>query len=217
MAAKKPNRQQMKKKQAARAARAAEEARRRRIRKRRVNVAAVLAVLAAVGILGAFVFAGEETTDVATTSSSTSSSSPEAEQSAQGKPCVPVADAPPPGAPAVPVKVGPPPSTLVTEDLKPGTGATVTPGANVTVNYIGVSCSTGKIFDSSYQSGKPLSSPLTGLIPGWQQGIPGMKVGGQRLLGIPPAQGYGERGSGGEIAPGETLWFVVEVLDAKPS
>ncbi|MEO5680497.1 MAG: FKBP-type peptidyl-prolyl cis-trans isomerase [Acidimicrobiales bacterium] len=100
------------------------------------------------------------------------------------------------------------------EDLKPGSGKTVTPGANVTVNYIGVSCSTGMIFDASYGRGKPLTSPLSQLIPGWQQGIPGMKVGGQRLLGIPPAQGYGARGSGSKIAPDETLWFVVEVLAA---
>ena len=182
-----------------------------------MNAAAVLAVIAAVGILGAFVFAGgDETTDVATTPSSTSPETEPEIASAAGKPCVAMADAPPPGAPAVPVKVGPPPSTLVTEDLKPGTGATVTPGVNITVNYIGVSCSTGKIFDSSYGTGEPLTSPLSGLIPGWQQGIPGMKVGGQRLLGIPPAQGYGEDGSG-DIAPGETLWFVVEVLDAKPA
>ena len=184
-----------------------------------MNLGATVAVIAAAGVIAALVFAGGEgTTDVTTTPSTTAPSSSQADPaSAEGKPCVPVADALPPGAPAVPVKVGPPPINLVTEDLKPGTGATVTPGANLTVHYIGVSCSTGGIFDSSYEDGKPLSSPLAGLIPGWQQGIPGMKVGGQRLLGIPPALGYGDRGSGRDIAPGETLWFVVEVLDAKPA
>ncbi len=111
----------------------------------------------------------------------------------------------------------PPPATLVTEDLKPGTGAVVAAGAKLTVNYVGVACSTGKVFDSSYKRGKPAELPLSNVIPGWQQGIPGMKVGGQRLLGIPPAQGYGERGSGSGIGPQETLWFVVEVLDAKPA
>jgi len=221
VAAKKPNRQQMKRKQATRAARAAEEARRRRLRRRRRNIGAVVAVVAAVGVLGAFVFTrGGDTTDVATTPSSTAPSSTAPRTtlaSAAGKPCVPVADALPPGAPAVPVKVGPPPTMLVTEDLKPGTGAVVAAGAKLTVNYVGVACSTGMVFDSSYKRGKPAELPLSNVIPGWQQGIPGMKVGGQRLLGIPPAQGYGERGSGSGIGPQETLWFVVEVLDAKPS
>ena len=91
----------------------------------------------------------------------------------------------------------------------------MTASQTLTVNYIGVSCSTGKIFDSSYKSGQPASFPLTGVIPGWQQGIPGMKVGGQRLLGIPPALGYGSQGAPPDIAPDETLWFVVEVVDAK--
>lgn len=216
MAAKKPNRQQMRRKQAARAARAAEEARRRRARRRRRNVGVIVAIVAAAAVLAAFLLVGGEdgTTDVATTPSTPPTSA--ALVSAAGKPCVEAADAPA-GAPAVPVKVGPPPAALITEDLRPGTGAEVTPGANVTINYVGVACSTGKVFDSSYGRGQPLASPLGRLIPGWQKGIPGMKVGGQRLLGIPPADGYGERGSGSGIAPGETLWFVVEVLDAKPA
>jgi len=223
VAAKKPNRQQARKKQAARAARAAEEARRRRLRRRRVNIGALVAVLAAVGLLGTFLLVGgdDDSTEVATTPSSTAppSTAPpsSALASAEGKPCVPVADALPPGAPAVPVKVGPPPPALIAEDLKPGTGAVVAAGANLTVNYIGVACSTGKVFDSSYKRGKPAELPLSNVIPGWQQGIPGMKVGGQRLLGIPPAQGYGARGSGSGIAPQETLWFVVEVVEAKPA
>jgi peptidylprolyl isomerase len=115
----------------------------------------------------------------------------------------------------VPVKVGPPPTELVTDDLKEGTGAVVTQGQTLTVNYIGVSCSTGAIFDSSYGNGEPATFPLSRVIRGWQEGIPGMKVGGQRLLGIPPERGYGQDGSGPDIGPGESLWFVVEVLDAK--
>ena len=63
----------------------------------------------------------------------------------------------------------------------------------VTVNYIGVSCSTGKVFDSSYSPGQPVTFPLNQVIKGWTEGIPGMKVGGQRLLGIPPALAYGDR------------------------
>jgi peptidylprolyl isomerase len=115
----------------------------------------------------------------------------------------------------VPVKVGAPPSALVIEDITPGTGATATPTSTVVADYVGVSCSTGKIFDSSYSSyssGQPATFPLSNVIPGWQQGLPGMKVGGTRLLGIPAALAYGStppQGSG--IAPDEPLWFVVQL------
>lgn len=135
--------------------------------------------------------------------------------SAAGKPCVAVADPLPAGAPDVPVQVGPPPTKLVTQDLVTGTGPTVAPGATVTVNYIGVACSTGKIFDSSYSRGQTASFPLSSVIKGWTDGIPGMKVGGRRLLGIPSDQAYGASGSPPSIAPDEALWFVVEVTDTK--
>ncbi|MDQ6724737.1 MAG: FKBP-type peptidyl-prolyl cis-trans isomerase [Actinomycetota bacterium] len=115
----------------------------------------------------------------------------------------------------MPVKVGPPPTALVKEDLKVGTGPVVAPGATVTVQYIGVACSTGKIFDSSYSRNQPATFPLSGVIKGWQDGIPGMNVGGQRLLGIPAAQAYGSAGHPPTIAPDEPLWFVVEVTDTK--
>ncbi len=207
MPAKKPNRQQLRNKQAARVARAAEMARRRHLRQQRLKVASVAAVVAAVGVLAVFLVQGRDTTEIPP-----EEAGPEA---AAGKPCVPVAGALPAGAPEVPVKVGPPPSKLVAEDLKPGTGAVVSLEQTLSVNYIGVSCSTGKIFDSSYETGQPVSFPLNQVIEGWQQGLPGMKVGGQRLLGIPPELGYSDTGSGADIAPGETLWFVVEVLDAK--
>lgn len=199
-------------------------ARRQRVRKRRLNIASIVAVVAAVGVVGFLLInngGGGEETNLSSAPSSTTASTPAtpttqaATGSAAGKPCVPVADPLPPGAPAVPVKVGPAPTTLITEDIKPGTGPVVTPGQSLTVNYIGVSCSTGKIFDSSYKGGQPASFPLSGVIQGWQEGIPGMKVGGQRLLGIPPDKGYGSSGSGSDIGPGEALWFVVEVLEAK--
>jgi len=132
--------------------------------------------------------------------------------SAAGKPCVAVSSSLPPGAPTVPVKVGPPPSQLVKQDLKIGTGAVVTPNATVTVNYIGVACSTGKIFDSSYSRHQSFTTPLAHVVPGWTHGIPGMRVGGERLLGIPPALAYGTQSPGNGIAPDETLWFVVQVL-----
>jgi len=119
------------------------------------------------------------------------------------------------GAPTVPVQVGPPPTKLVKVDLKKGTGAIVKPSSTVTLDYIGVACSTGKIFDSSYQRNQPLTTAFKDVIPGWQQGIPGMKVGGSRLLGIPPALGYRSSGFGADIAPDETLWFVVKVNSTK--
>ncbi|MCA1692546.1 MAG: FKBP-type peptidyl-prolyl cis-trans isomerase [Actinobacteria bacterium] len=113
------------------------------------------------------------------------------------------------------MKTGPPPTALVKEDLKVGDGAEVSPGATITVQYIGVACSTGKIFDSSYSRNQPATFPLSNVIKGWQDGIPGMKVGGQRLLGIPGAQAYGPQGRPPSIAPDEALWFVVEVTEVK--
>ena len=121
----------------------------------------------------------------------------------------------PAGAPAVLIPVGPPPKTLVKVDYKIGTGAVVKKNATVTVNYIGVSCSTGKIFDSSYSRKQAFTTSLDAVVPGWGQGIPGMRVGGERLLGIPPALGYGSQSPGAGIAPDETLWFVVQVVSTK--
>lgn len=153
------------------------------------------------------------TTSTSSSSTSTSSTTPPL-KSVTGKPCLALSDPLPKGAPAVPVQTGTPPTKLVTKDLKVGTGAVVKAGQTLSVDYIGVSCSTGKIFDSSYSRGQPASFSLSGVIPGWQQGIPGMRVGGERLLGIPPKLAYGSTGQGG-IAPDETLWFVVHVLSAK--
>lgn len=97
-------------------------------------------------------------------------------------------------------------------DLVTGDGAEVQPGDTVTVNYCGAGLDGLMVFDSSWSRGEPISFPLDGLIPGWQEGIPGMKVGGQRLLVIPGPLGYGESGAPG-IAPNETLAFVIELLD----
>jgi peptidylprolyl isomerase len=173
----------------------------------------VLIALGAVSIL----IAGNTTSDSSTSSTTTTTTTLPVMASAAGKPCVAVADPLPAGAPTVPVTVGPPPTELVKEDLQPGTGAEVAAGATVTVDYIGVACSTGKIFDSSYSRGEAATFPLSGVIPGWQNGIPGMKVGGVRLLGIPPADAYGTTGSAPDIAPDETLWFVVTVTAAQPA
>ncbi|HEY3723883.1 MAG TPA: FKBP-type peptidyl-prolyl cis-trans isomerase [Acidimicrobiia bacterium] len=136
--------------------------------------------------------------------------------SAAGKPCVAEAPPLPPGAPAVPVEVGPAPAQLVTKDLQVGTGETVSAGANITVDYVGVSCSTGKVFDTSYGK-QPATFSLDGVIPGWTKGIPGMKVGGTRLLGIPASDAYGATGSPPVIAPDEALWFVVQLKTINPA
>jgi len=160
---------------------------------------------------------GDDTTVAAgTTTTLVTATTVAGPESAAGKPCVPRSQPLPAGAPEVDVEVGPPPTALVSKDITLGTGAPVVPKSTVTVNYIGVSCSTGVIFDTSYTTGQPFTRSLDELIPGWQQGIPGMNIGGKRLLGIPPDLAYGERGSPPDIAPGETIWFVIEVVDAKP-
>ncbi|HUQ63353.1 MAG TPA: FKBP-type peptidyl-prolyl cis-trans isomerase [Acidimicrobiales bacterium] len=194
---------------------AAEAARRRRQRRRFGAIGAgVLAVI--VAIVAVVVLTKDDDkkkTDVAAGNTSTTA----AGTPAADKVCVAVADPLPAGAPAVPVKVGPGPTQLVKEDLKEGTGATVNPNDTVTVNYIGAACTTGKIFDSSYSRNEPATFPLNQVIKGWTDGIPGMKVGGQRLLGIPSDQAYGAQGRPPDIGPDEPLWFVVEVQDAKPT
>ena len=192
---------------------AAAAAARRRARRRRLAVS--LGAVALV-VVAAVLFLSARDDGKGTKTASPSTTSAPAAGSAAGKPCVAVSDPLPAGAPGVPVKVGPPPAQIVTEDLKVGTGPPVAAGATVTVNYVGVACSTGKVFDSSYSRNQPASFPLRGVIKGWQDGIPGMHVGGQRLLGIPSEQAYGAAGRPPAIAPDEALWFVVEVLDAKP-
>ena len=80
---------------------------------------------------------------------------------------------------------------LQEDDVTPGTGDAVKPGATITVDYTGAVAATGVIFQSSKDSGKPVTFPLSGVIPGWTQGIPGMKVGGTRRLLIPASLAYG--------------------------
>jgi peptidylprolyl isomerase len=107
---------------------------------------------------------------------------------------------------------GTPATELGIVDVREGDGAEVQPGDTVTVNYCGAGQVGLSVFDSSWSRGEPISFPLEGLIPGWQEGIPGMKVGGQRMLVIPGALAYGEAPPPG-IAPNETLVFVIELLD----
>jgi peptidylprolyl isomerase len=177
----------------------------------------VLVIVVALAAPSIFGNKNATTTTSPSSSSSSSSTTSTPAKSVKGKPCVAVKGPLPSGAPAVPVQVGKPPTTLVKKDVKVGSGAVVTASQTVTADYIGVSCSTGKIFDSSYKvGGQPLTTSLkSGVIAGWMQGIPGMKVGGRRLLGIPPDLAYGKDGRPPDIAPDETLWYVVTVKSAK--
>jgi peptidylprolyl isomerase len=108
-----------------------------------------------------------------------------------------------------------PPTDLVITDVSEGDGAEATSGSTVSVHYVGVAHSTGEEFDASYNRGTPLQFRLGigQVIEGWDRGVEGMKVGGRRQLVIPPHLGYGDRGAGGVIKPGETLIFVVDLLD----
>jgi peptidylprolyl isomerase len=114
-------------------------------------------------------------------------------------------------APTIGAPSGTPPTTLVTKDFIVGTGAQAQPTSTMTVHYTLMSWSNGKVVESSWTSGSPATFPLANVIVGWQQGIPGMKVGGRRLLVIPPDLGYGAQG-GGPIGPNETLIFVVDAI-----
>lgn len=106
---------------------------------------------------------------------------------------------------------GPAPDDLVITDVVVGDGPEAVPGATVDVHYVGVEFDTGEQFDSSWDRGESISFPLRGLIQGWQDGIPGMRVGGRRRLVIPPAQAYGPAGSGHRLG-GKTLIFVIDLL-----
>jgi peptidylprolyl isomerase len=110
-----------------------------------------------------------------------------------------------------------PPDDLVVEDLIEGTGDVATPGTTVSTHYAGWAFSTGEEFDASWNRGAPLDFPLGQgrVIRGWDEGIAGMRVGGRRKLTIPPDLAYGESGAGGVISPGETLIFVVDLLDVR--
>jgi peptidylprolyl isomerase len=112
---------------------------------------------------------------------------------------------------------GPPPEDLQVTDVTVGDGPEANPGSTVKVHYVGVAYSTGDEFDASYNRGAPLEFPLGAgyVIPGWDQGVAGMKVGGRRQLVIPPQLAYGDRGAGGVIGPGETLIFVVDLVDVR--
>ncbi len=120
-------------------------------------------------------------------------------------------------------QAGQPGVDLIKIDVKPGSGETAVPGKQVTVHYTGwlydaaAKDHKGKKFDSSRDRNEPFGFPLGGrqVIQGWDEGVAGMRVGGQRTLIIPPQMGYGSRGAGGVIPPNATLVFDVELLGVR--
>jgi peptidylprolyl isomerase len=120
--------------------------------------------------------------------------------------------------PTITVPKTPAPTKLVTTDLVKGTGTTAKAGETVTVNYVGALYKTGKVFDASWTRNSTFSTALlpTAVIPGWVDGIPGMKVGGRRELIIPPALAY-KNVSQGLIPANSTLIFIVDLLKVTPT
>jgi len=107
-----------------------------------------------------------------------------------------------------------PPTAMVVDDLTVGDGDEATKGNNVEVHYVGVAWSSGEQFDASWDRGDTFSFRLGAgqVIDGWDQGVAGMRVGGQRRLTLPPEMAYGSRGAPGAIGPDETLVFVVDLV-----
>jgi peptidylprolyl isomerase len=119
--------------------------------------------------------------------------------------------------PLVDPHLGPAPDDLLIEDLVVGTGEEAKTGQSAVVHYVGVGVSSGEEFDASWNRGEPFVFSLGEgyVIQGWDRGVVGMKVGGRRRLVIPAHLGYGDRGAGGVIAPGETLIFVVDLIELR--
>ena len=116
--------------------------------------------------------------------------------------------------PEITVPKGKAPKKLVINDIEEGTGETAEAGKQVTVQYVGISFLNGRQFDASWDRGEPFQFQLGSgsVIPGWDQGVEGMKVGGRRQLVIPPDLAYGPQGSPPTIGPNETLVFVIDLL-----
>jgi len=116
--------------------------------------------------------------------------------------------------PKVEIPEGEPPTKLVTEEIVEGEGAEAKKGDEVTVQYVGVGFESEEEFDSSWDRGEPFTFTLgaNSVIPGWEQGVEGMKEGGRRELVIPPELAYGKQGAPPSIGPNETLVFVVDLV-----
>jgi peptidylprolyl isomerase len=160
--------------------------------------------IALISLCALLAFAGCDGSSDSSTESSESTSTSTTEPAAKTKP-------------KVSVPKGAPPKQLEIKDLEEGSGAEAKSGDKVTVQYVGVDYKNGKEFDSSWSRSEPFPLTLgTGeVIPGWEQGIEGMKVGGRRELIIPPELAYGEAGAPPAIGPNETLVFVIDLLEVE--
>lgn len=113
--------------------------------------------------------------------------------------------------PVIEPMLDPAPTVLTIQEVVVGDGAEAPANSTVKVHYLGVDYETGEEFDSSWSRGEPIEFPLNRLIKGWQEGIPGMKVGGRRTLICPPEDAYGPAGGGHRLS-GRTLVFVIDLL-----
>jgi peptidylprolyl isomerase len=170
---------------------------------RTLAVLSLVALLALAGCGGDESNAGDEST-----------ATPEAAATQTATPSATDTPQAPARKPTVKLPKGKAPKKLVIKDLREGTGPAAQAGQNVTVQYVGVNFKGGKQFDASWDRGEPFSFPLGAgqVIQGWDQGVQGMKVGGRRMLVIPPDLGYGPDGQPPVIGPNETLVFVIDLL-----
>jgi FKBP-type peptidyl-prolyl cis-trans isomerase len=168
-----------------------------------------------IAVCAALAVAGCGGSSDSSTAGSTESSGSTAAESTSGATTTEATTASNKTKPEVTVPKGAPPQQLEIKELEKGTGAEAKPGDEVTVQYVGVNYKSGKEFDASWDRGEPFTFQLGAgqVIPGWDQGVKGMKVGGRRELIIPPELGYGEAGSPPAIPPNETLVFVIDLLE----
>jgi peptidylprolyl isomerase len=167
---------------------------------------AVLAAVLVFIMLGAILLGVNSMSDSTVPDSGSSATSSPASSSA-----LPLVTANAGEAPTITAPTGTPPAQLTTSDVIVGTGAEVLPTSTLTVHYTLMAWSTGQIIESSWDGGQPATFPLANVVEGWQKGLPGAKVGGRRLLILPPEMGYGAAGSG-PIGPNETLIFAVDII-----
>jgi peptidylprolyl isomerase len=200
-----------------------EQQQRAQRRRRNTVIGAVVGTLAVIGgiiglVVGLSGGSGQSAIASRSTASPTpagTSATPTAAPAAAPTHCKPISPNPPaPGQPKIP-PVGKAPKTLVVKDVKKGHGPAAKVGDSLKVSYIGVSCSSGKVFDATYKDGgQPFTvSPLghASVITGWNKGLVGVRAGGVRELVIPPALGYGAAGQPPAIAPNDVLIFLVTV------
>jgi peptidylprolyl isomerase len=174
-----------------------------------------IAVCAALAVVGCGGGSDSSTSGSTESSGSTAAESTKPKTEGSGSGSAESATASNKTKPTVIVPKGAPPKQLEVKEIEKGTGAEAKPGDEVTVQYVGVNYKNGKEFDASWDRGEPFTFQLGAgqVIPGWDQGVAGMKVGGRRELIIPPELAYGEAGSPPAIGPNETLVFVIDLFE----